>query len=327
MMKISRSYTCGVLAVFIYMCASCSKADKAWTSVDIVRLDSLALAYRSNPALQMPDSVDKCAAALLQYLALEHHDTTWQAYTSSRAVAVFAPEAAKAFPSLTPLRDTVGMMLDNADRVGLALLCRHFATTVWSGPKSIVVNEPYIFIALNHYLGSDHPAYEGWPWYIRAVKTSQMLPYDIAETLIAEAYPYSVLPPSKRTVLSRMLYEGALAYAKTKVVPEAKPYLALGYDMATMEDVRSNEAFIWRHLVEGQMLFSTDAALADKLFAPAPSTPVISPDAPGRVARFIGLRIIEKFIEKNPETTIAELLSPDFFGAENALDRAGYAPV
>lgn len=124
-----------------------------------------------------------------------------------------------------------------------------------------------------------------------------MLPYDLAEALIAEAYPYDSLAIARRTVLSRLLYEGALAYAKTQVVPEASEALALGYNEATMADIHSNEAFIWRHLIEGQMLYSTDATLMEKLFDPAPQTYIISPDAPGRVVRYIGLQIVTSFLK------------------------------
>lgn len=316
-----------VIASLLCTFAGCTNGNNDWIPEPITRLDSLALKLNNGAGTSMPKDIKACADALLQYLGPTHGDTTWSAYASSRAVAAFAPEAAKAFPDLTSMRDTLGMILHNAAVNGLVLPHRHYASVVWSDRKSIVINEPYVFIALNHYLGSNHPAYSGWPQYVRATKTPQMLAYDLAEALIAEAYPYESIAASQRTVLSRLLYEGALAYAKIQVVPNATEALTLGYDEATLADIQSNEAFIWRHLIEGQMLYSTDAALIDKLFAPASHTYIISPDAPGRVVRYIGLQIVKRYLNKNPETTPIQLLSPGFFGAKNSLEKAEYAPV
>ncbi len=316
-----------IIASLLCIFAGCTNGENDWTPEPITRLDSLALKYHNGADTSMPKDIKACADALLQYLSSTQGDTTWQAYASSRPVAAFAPEAAKAFPDLTSMRDTLGMILHNAAAKGLVLPRRHYASVVWSDRRSIVINEPYVFVALNHYLGSNHPAYSGWPQYVRATKTPQMLPYDLAEALIAEAYPYDSIAASQRTVLSRLLYEGALAYAKMQVVPKATESLALGYDEATLADIQSNEAFIWRHLIEGQMLYSTDAALMDKLFAPAPQTYIISPDAPGRVARYIGLQIVKSYLNKHPETTPVQLLSPGFFGAKNSLKKAEYTPA
>lgn len=316
-----------ILASLFCIFAGCTSGNNDVVPEPIIRLDSLALKSRNGAQTILPKDIKSCADALIQYLGQTHGDTTWQAYASSRAVAAFAPEAAKAFPNLAPLRDTLGMILHNAAVSGLVLPHRHYASVVWSDRKSIVINEPYVFVALNHYLGSEHPAYSGWPQYIRATKKPQMLPYDLAEALIAKAYPYDSLAIARRTVLSRLLYEGALAYAKTQVVPEASEALALGYNEATMADIHSNEAFIWRHLIEGQMLYSTDATLMEKLFDPAPQTYIISPDAPGRVVRYIGLQIVTSFLKKYPETSLVQLLSPSFFGAKNSLEKAGYAPA
>ncbi len=305
----------------------CTNGDRDLTPEPIIRLDSLALTYNNEAETAiLPEDIKAYADALLQYLGSTHGDTTWQDYATSRAVATFAPEAAKVFPNLASMRDTLGMILYNAADKGLVLPRRHYASVVWSDRKSIVINEPYVFVALNHYLGSNHPAYSGWPQYIRATKCPQMLPYDLAESLIADAYPYKSIAKAQRTILSRLLYEGALAYAKIKVVPEATEAHALGYNETTMADIQSNETFIWKHLIEGQMLYSTDAALMEKLFAPSPQTYIISPDAPGRVARYIGLRIVKSYMEKYPETALSQLLSPSFFGTKNSLEKAGYSP-
>lgn len=315
-----------VFTAVILFCCGCKKSSQDTGLQNIVRLDSIALACHNNAKYNIPDSLTDYSKALLQYIGAMYNDSSWVNYVNSRMVTMFAPEVAKAFPDLTELREKLYSIIHNINDMGVKLRDRRYATVVWSDSKSIVINEPYVLIALNHYLGSEHPAYNGWQEYIRRTKTSEMLPYDITESLVCDTFPYDRLSPDKRTVLSRMIYEGVIAYVKSQVVPDAEPKYVFGYDEKTLSDVAANESFAWRHIIEGKMLYSTDPMIMNKLFAPAPHTSIISPDAPGRIARYIGYRIIVKYIEKSSESNIIEMLSPDFFGSKNALERAEYAP-
>lgn len=315
-----------VFTAVILFCCGCKKSSQDTGQQNIVRLDSIALACHKGTNYNIPDSLTDYSKALLQYIGAMYNDSSWVDYVNSRMVTMFAPEVAKVFPDLTELRKKLHSILHNINDMGVKLRERRYATVVWSDSKSIVINEPYVLIALNHYLGSEHPAYNGWQEYIRRTKTPEMLPYDITESLVCDAFPYDRLPAEKRTVLSRMIYEGVIAYVKSQVVPDADLKYVFGYDEKTLSDVSANESFAWRHIIEGKMLYSTDPMIMDKLFAPAPRTSIISPDAPGRIARFIGYRIIVKYIEKSSEININKMLSPDFFGSKNALEKAEYAP-
>lgn len=327
-MSINKNYSSyiAVFAAVMLFFSACKGSSHDAEQENIVRLDSIALACHNDANYNIPDSLEDYSKALLQYTGAMYNDSSWVDYVNSRMVTMFAPEVAKVFPDLTQLREKLHSILHNINDMGVKLRERRYATVVWSDSKSIVINEPYVLIALNHYLGSRHPAYNGWQEYIRQTKTPEMLPYDITESLICDAFPYDRLPPEKRTVLSRMIYDGVIAYIKSQVVPNAELKFVFGYDESTLSDVAANESFAWRHIIEGKMLYSTDPILMDKLFAPAPHTSIISPDAPGRIARFIGYRIITQYIEKSSEININKMLSPDFFGSKIALERAEYAP-
>ena len=62
--------------------------------------------------------------------------------------------------------------------------------------QSIILADTVMLLGLNHYLGCDYEGYKHLDGYRRATKTAAArLPYDIAESIIATAYP---LPTVKR---------------------------------------------------------------------------------------------------------------------------------
>ena len=184
---------------------------------------------------------------------------------------------------------------------------------------------PTAFVALNHYLGSDSPAYEGWPEYKKKLKNRRMIPVDMAEALTATAYPYEA--EGENTVLSRLLYEGSLAVAKEAMVPSAPLSDILGFTPAEMADIKKNESVMWKRLVADNKLYSTDAELISNLFDLRPTSSVISPDAPGRAVRYIGYRIVRAYLAENPDATLAFILSPAFYdNGRTVLQKANYSP-
>ena len=57
---------------------------------------------------------------------------------------------------------------------------------------------------------------------------------------------------------------------------------------------------MWEYLVEHDMLFSTDPMLIKKLTGDAPFTSYFTSESPGRAANWIGFRIVESYMRKNP---------------------------
>lgn len=181
-----------------------------------------------------------------------------------------------------------------------------------------------MLIGLNHYLGADYQGYAGFDDYRRRLKRPDRIVYDVAEAVVASAYPFA--GRADATVLSRMLYEGALMYALLKSVPGATEASVLGYDDAQMRWAEDNEARIWDAMVKRDMLYSTDPVLASKLLDTSAATLVIHPEAPGRIGRFMGLKIVESFIAHEPSVGIGEMLMPAFYESASTLKKAAYQP-
>ena len=243
----------------------------------------------------------------------------------SPASTVFIPLVDSVFPDISPLRQTLGDILGRAADIGLSIPKRRYATVVYGRPQSILFVDSTMLIALNHYLGEEFPGYSHLPAYIRATKNASMLPADIAEALVATAYPYNA--PAGTSAIARLIYEGALAHTKMALTcTAAAPETALGYDISQYQWLEQNETSLWRTLVEKQLLYDTSEGTTDRLVAPSPATSILGHGTPGRAGRFIGWKIVESYLRRNPATPADSLLSPAFYTSPSALRQSGYNP-
>lgn len=266
-------------------------------------------------------------AAMQQYLGKDpvsrHELLGW---SRTMPVKVFTPAVDSVFPSLDPVEKSLGIILHRAKVDSLNLPNRKYAAVVWGNRRSIVMvddrHDSTMLIALNHYLGADYPGYAHWPLYMRLDKTPERLPYDIAEALVADRYPFRAAP--ENSVLARIVYEGVLTLAKIRLVPDGNMADALGYTQKQLEWISDNEHEIWMRMVEQKLLYSTSDLTAEQLVAPAPASTPISDDTPGRVGRYIGYRIICDFMRQNSRVNLAQMLSPDFYNNPAVLVEAAY---
>lgn len=239
-------------------------------------------------------------------------------WCKSPAVTVFTPAVDSVYGgSLQVVEDQLGLILENAGNEGLEIPERHYAAVVWGNHRSIVLTDSVVFIALNHFLGSEYPGYKAMHQYQRTDKTPEQLPYALAEALVASKYPYELTESS--TALSRMMYEGALTYIKLKIVPNATLGAALGYTREQLEWLDQHYNQMWETLIGKDIIYSTSRDLADRLVGPAPNTSVISPEYPGRAGRYMGYRLIVNYMENNSKMSLDHLLSPKFYNNPSEL--------
>lgn len=274
------------------------------------------------------DSVMKTDALPLSvmfgYLGISEHpdNAMLEKWSESDVVRVFTPAVDSVFHNLDEIELKLAQILESCRNDSLDIPKRHYAAVVWGNMRSIVMSDSCMLIALNHYLGKDFPGYSHLPEYIRSTKNVEQLPLDICEALIANRYPYERTEES--TVLSRMLYEGALVLAKTKLMPYSDPAECMGYTDQQLTWLSNNRGNIWNKLVSGNLLYSTSAADAESIVAPAPYTLPLGQDTPPRAGRYIGYTILMSYLQNNSTASLSQLLSPSFYNNPSILIEAAY---
>lgn len=311
----------------ILLFGACTKS-KEPSATTVIRLDKEVAAYKNLDAKAKEQHLDSLRPYLSGYMQIIGVDSvnvvSMTALSESQMIAMFEPAVDSVFQVNKRYVTDISMVDNRLEALSEPLPKCAYATVVWGKDKSIIVNDTVMYIALNHYLGSDHDAYTNWPEYMRINKRPEMLPYDVMETRLALAMPYTA-DEAANTLLSNMVYEGALAYIKYKLLPDAQLCNALGFTQEQLDDIVKNEGVMWKRLVSGQMLYSTDAVLLQNLLSVAPASSMISPDAPGRAVRYIGYKIVESYMAKHPDTPLGSLLKPSFYAEKDILRKSGYS--
>lgn len=309
------------LSIIITAASGCDKSAVTHQKADVGMVYEFFADYTgmsSEERLQAYCADSDAIDAFMLTLGIENPDSDdFAAWARSGAVEVFTPDVESVFGSGEGIAEDIGMVLDNSTGT-FEFPVREYAAVVYGRPESILFVDSVMLIALNHYLGADYPGYSHIPAYQRQAKTPEMLPYDIAEALVATSNPFD--GDNSSTLLSRMLYEGALAAIKTHLVDGSTAAEALGYDDETYKWLLDNEKKLWDGLIEQKMLYDTSPTLIRKLTEPAPAAQIGGISAPGRVGRFIGYRIIDAYLRNKPDTPLDQLLNADFYHSTEALE-------
>jgi hypothetical protein len=81
---------------------------------------------------------------------------------------------------------------------------------------------------------------------------------------------------------------------------------------------------MWGYLVEHKLLFNADSFTIDQFIGGAPFTHGFTNDSPGRAAVWLGYRIAGRFMERNKEYTLSNLMNVTDY--QSILNRARYNP-
>lgn len=236
-----------------------------------------------------------------------------QSWSESAAVTIFTPAVDSVFTDTATVGRALGCVLTRAKEQGIALSHRRFASVVYGRTESVLFVDSVMLVALNHYLGADYPGYSHWPEYMRAVKNPETLPCDLAEALVATDYPYTA-DDGDATLLSKMLYYGVLAHVRQQL-GNSTAAVALGYSAEQMAWLDDNEEAIWTSIVADKLLYDTSTSVADRMLLPSPTVNIVRPNSPGRVGRYIGYKLVERYLKKHPETLLSTLLLPEYYNS------------
>lgn len=176
------------------------------------------------------------------------------------------------------------------------------------------INEHYIGIGLDMFLGANSPFYpaliKSIPLYIsRRFTPENITPRTVETYLREELFP----EPTKENLrmLDLMLYNGKIMYLMDKSMPQLADSLKIGYNMAQMNWAKEYEKDIWAWFLEENLLYETDHYKVQKHFGEAPFTPELGShnESAPKLGVFLGWQIIRKYMKEHPHTKLTDLLS------------------
>ena len=189
--------------------------------------------------------------------------------------------------------------------------------------QSVITGDSVIGIGLDKYLGADciFYTYLGIPQYKSAKMTPQRIVPDLFYAIFITEFPYR---DSIDNLLSNMIYQGKALYFVEAMCPSLPDSIIAGYSPKQMKWCKQNEASMWTFLVEQKQLYDIERLTLQRYTGDAPFTNTFSNESPGKTGNWIGWRIVQSFMKKNPEVTLPQLLQMK--NAQEILSRSGYFP-
>ncbi|MFZ5429988.1 MAG: DUF2268 domain-containing putative Zn-dependent protease [Bacteroidota bacterium] len=189
--------------------------------------------------------------------------------------------------------------------------------------ESAFVAEGFIGISLDKYLGSQTAYYTmlGIPRYKQRKMVPEMITADVVYVWAMGEFN----PGNKTvTVLDHIIHEGKLLYFMEAMMPEAPDSIITGFTAAQVEWCRNNEPQMWTFLIEKELLYSTKQMDIVRYINDGPQTSGFPQESPGRTGAWIGWQIIRKYMKRNPEVTLNQLMENTNY--QEILNSSAYLP-
>jgi len=180
-------------------------------------------------------------------------------------------------------------------------------TTFFGGFNyGVVTYDNNIAIGLENFLGKNSKYYSllGDPEYLRFQKQKKFIASNVLEVWINEHFQQYI---GGRDLLSQLIYKGKVMYCVDKMLPESIMEDKFRFSKAQMDWTEENEASIWQYIVHEDLLFSKDEQQFRTFINYAPFAKGMPPEAPGRVAYYIGYRMVSEYMGNN-EIDIEDLM-------------------
>lgn len=232
-------------------------------------------------------------------------------------------ETAAAFPDSAAMRHELGAMLGRVKYYFPDFKAPAVAATYVSGlqGKDIFVNDSLLVLSLDWFAGPKASYRPELPQYIlRRYRPANVLP----TMAMAVAGKYNRHELTATSMLDQMVDNGKRLYFAGQVLPCTPDSLLMGYSSKEIHDLNFNEAKVWGHFLEHDLLYSSVPFLVQKYVGERPNVPEISRLCPGRVGQWVGLQIVRKYMAEHPDVTLAKLMAEK--NAQRILNDSHYRP-
>jgi hypothetical protein len=183
----------------------------------------------------------------------------------------------------------------------------------------------YYGISMEYYLGEKNPIYDGlaekWPGYRRRLSRREYMVADFVKGWMMNTFPFD---PPKNDLINNMVYQGKLLYLQKALLRDTPDSVITGYSQKQLDWCVANEAKMWATLIEQKKVYSEDEDDIQHFTLDGPFTPDFPRESPGKAGNWLGLRIVESYMQNNPKTTIAQLM--ELTDGQLLLNRARYKP-
>lgn len=126
-------------------------------------------------------------------------------------------------------------------------------------------------------------------------------------------------------MLDQMIHNGKALYIKELILPKIQDSLIFEYTGAQLQWCYDNELQMWSFFLDKKLFYESNPVKIAKYVNPSPNSPDMPAESPGRTANFIGYKIVKAYMERYPETTIAQLIA--MTDSQQLMEKSKYKPT
>ncbi|WP_304516641.1 gliding motility lipoprotein GldB [Cecembia rubra] len=187
--------------------------------------------------------------------------------------------------------------------------------------SDIYLDKEVLVIGLDYYLPFEHRFQPpDLPQYI-----TKRYQKDYLVPMVAMAFSsqFNRTNMGQNNLLAEIIYYGKAYHFTKSILPCTPDEFIIGYTSDEVAACFTHEELIWSHFVENDLLFTTNPFEIRKYIGEAPFTDAISPDAPGRLGRWLGWNIVDDY-RFNNNFSLQELMMES--DTEKIFRQSGYKP-
>lgn len=172
--------------------------------------------------------------------------------------------------------------------------------------KDLLVTDSTIMIGLE-YFGGKTATYRPQVYDYQLNRYEQA--YILPSILNQVAINFAKINPADKSLLADMLFYGKCYQFTKNMLPEAPDSLITGYSQKQLDATEISQEMVWAHFIDQKLLYENSPFKKTKYLDERPNTQEISPDCPGMIGRWLGYKIITKYLENNKTQTLKNVLA------------------
>ncbi len=315
-----KKYLIVCVLIFAISCATKSDAEK---EIEKISMDLEFVRFDKIFGEAKIEDIPKLKKEYPSFFPEQYHDSIWVQKMQDTLQQQLYIEVIKTFPTEEKLEEELEELFQHITYYFPQISIPSIVTTTSDVDyrNKIILSDDLLIIALDTYLGSEHPFYVGIPKYVSQNMNKTQILSDVATIYAKDLVPR----PRKRNFLSQMIYYGKILYLKDLWMTSKSGSNKIGYTEEEFIWAEENESEIWRNFVENEFLYSTNPKLPSRFINPAPFSKFyleIDNDSPGMLGRYIGWKIVRSYMEHN-SVSLQKLLT---LTAEEIFNSSKYKP-
>ena len=178
-------------------------------------------------------------------------------------------------------------------------------TVITGMGNDMYVSDSLIVVGLEFFLAEKSRYAPDFPIYILKRYRKEFI---APMALLVISNKYNETDYLDNSLVAEMIYYGKSYYFLEKLLPNLPDSLIAGYSQEVLDDVTKNQPIIWAHFVDKKLLFETKHEVVNRYIGERPATTEIGNKCPGRIGRWLGWQIVRKYMERNPDLKLSDLM-------------------